>query len=148
MRTHEALKAQGMRPYNWKWPKADGELFCMAGNATNLNVVARIFEVLLPQLGFVVPNKGDYVLKAETGPTRINQSFPSTAKGYNEYQRRCDEGKFLKPISLRTMGATLDTTMVAKLQAKLAAQRTLSEPADSERKKPRKCPLTSRRWAP
>ena len=31
----------------------------------NLHVVARIFEVLLPQLGVEVPNIGDYVLNRE-----------------------------------------------------------------------------------
>ena len=49
MRCHEALKAQGMRPNLWKWQKADGELFRMAGNAMNLNVIARVICALYPK---------------------------------------------------------------------------------------------------
>ena len=84
MRAREALKAQGVRHQEYRWPRLDSELFCMAGNAMNLNVVVRIFEVLLPHLGFQVPSPGDYVLQKETEPAKVNQSLPSTAKGYNE----------------------------------------------------------------
>ena len=110
MRPHEALKAQGVRHQTYRWPQLESELFCMAGNAMNLNVVARIFEVLLPHLRFEAPNRGDYPLREETATTKIDQSLPSSAKGYYEYQRRGDEGKFLKPVALKIMGAALDTT--------------------------------------
>ena len=77
MRAREALKAEGVRHQEYRWSRLESELFCMAGNAMNLNVVVRIFEVLLPHLGFQVPSPGDYVLQKDFEPVKVNQSLIS-----------------------------------------------------------------------
>ena len=140
MRAREALKAQGVRHQEYRWPRLESELFCMAGNAMNFNVVVWIFEVLLPHLGFQVPSPGDHVLQKETEPAKVNQSLPSTAKGYNEYQRRKEGGDYLNPINLRMVVSTMDVVTIAKLQAKLGARLEEGDPVDSRNESANRMP--------
>ena len=100
MRCHEALRAQGMRPHLWKWPRAERELFRMAGNAMNLNVVARVICALYPKKA-----KPDNQLIPRQHPKSSIQRNVKRFSNFADYKRRPHTNGMLIPNkSLPTKG--------------------------------------------